>query len=299
MIKRLIVIVIAVAVLAFIGYRAAQNYQAKKAAKNQPVEAKVVPVETSAPGTAEFLATVKAAGNIQAESEVTLYSKVPGKVARTLVKMGSVVTPGMTVAVVARDEVGYDYKDFEVKSDVPGVVVKVLQNPGALVNPNVPLMNLVAIDTVKAVVAVDELKIRFIRLGLAAQVKLQAYPGETFRARVTNISPVSNPVSRTVDVEVSIPNPGYRLKPGMYAEAEFLEGKRTGLVVPIISVVERGGRRYVYLVVDGKAVQTEVATAEVQGDLVEVASGLRGGETVVTVGAGRLEHNDKVTVVGK
>jgi membrane fusion protein, multidrug efflux system len=297
MVKRIVVILLSVVVIGFVAYRASVNYKAKKAAQNRPVAEKIVPVQTTAAQTKEFIDTVNAAGNVQADSEVTLYSKVPGKIAQNNVKMGTAVTPGMTVAVVNRDEVGYQFNAFEVKSDVKGVVARVLQNPGALVNPNTPLMTLVDIDVVKAVAAVDELKIRFVRMGQLAKVRLQAYPGETFNARVTNISPVSNPMSRAVDVEVSIPNTGHKIKPGMYAEAEFEQGKHSGFVLPILAVVDRAGHKYVFVVVGGKAVMKEVTTGAVAGDMIEIVSGIDGSETVVSAGADKLENNDKVNVV--
>jgi membrane fusion protein (multidrug efflux system) len=297
MVKKIIVILLTLAVAGFIGYRASVNYKAKKAAENKPVPEKIVPVRTASAQTKAFVDTVKASGNVQADSEVTLYSKVPGKIVQNNVRMGTVVTPGMTVAVVNRDEVGYQFNAFEVKSDVKGVVARVLQNPGALVNPNTPLMTLVDIDVVKAVAAVDELKIRFIRMGQPVKVRLQAYPGEVFNARVTNMSPVSSPVNRTVDVEVSIPNAGYRIKPGMYAEASFEQGQHNGLVLPIVSVVDRGGRKYVFAVAGGKAVMKEVTTGAVAGDMIEITSGIDGTETFVSTGADKLEANDKITVI--
>ena len=297
MIKRIIAVAVALAVVGVIGYRASVNLKAKRAAQNQPVAEKIVPVQTTAALSREFTDRIKASGNIQAESEVVLFSKVPGKIVRNNVKMGSVVTPGMIVAVVSRDEIGYQYNAFEVKSDVKGVVVRVLQNPGALVSPATPLISMVDIDTVKAVAAVDELKIRFVRLGQAVKVHLQAYPNEAFNAVVSNISPVANPLTRTIEVEVSIPNANHRIKPGMYAEAEFEEGRHRGLVLPIVAVVDRAGRKYVFAVADGKAQMKEVTTGAVAGDMIEIISGIDGSETIVSTGADKLENNDKVTVV--
>jgi multidrug efflux pump subunit AcrA (membrane-fusion protein) len=297
MIKKIIAALAALAVVGFIGYRASVNYKAKKAAANRPVTEKIVPVRTASLEPRTFVDTIKASGNVQADAEVVLFSKVPGKIVENNVRMGSVVTPGMTVALVNRDEVGYQFKTYEVKSDVKGIVSRILQNPGAFVGPATPLMSLVDIDVVKAVAAVDELKIRFVRVGQPVKVRLQAYPGEVFNARVTNISPVGNPVSRTIEVEVSIPNAAHRVKPGMYAEAEFEQGQHSGRVLPIVAVVDRAGRKYVFAVMDGRAVMKEVATGAVAGDMIEITSGLDGTETIVTTGADRLENNDRINVV--
>jgi len=296
-IGRIVIVLLLIVLAVFIGIRVNQNIQAKKKAMSQPAEEKIVPVETIRPARREITETIHASANIQADSEVTIYSKVNGKIAQNLVKMASSVQPGQIVAVVNRDEVGYEFKPFEVKSDAKGVVSKLLQNPGAAVNPNVPLMTLVDIDTVKAIAAVDEKKIRFIKMDQPARVTLEAYPGEVFSARVTNISPVANVVNRTIDVELSIPNASHRLKPGMYAEVEWTESRRSALVVPLTSVVERAGQKYVFLAASGLARLNAVTMGAVVGDSVEILSGLKGDENIVTTGAGQLNDKDKIKTI--
>lgn len=296
-IRRTFVVLILIALAAFVGYRANQNIQAKKKAMNQPAPENIVPVESVQPTRMNITEKTHASGSIQADSEIAIYSKAAGKIAQNLVKMGSAVQPGQVVAIVNRDEVGYEYKPYEVKSDGKGVVSRIILNPGATVNPSTPLMNLVDIDTVKAVAAVDEKKIRFIQMGEAARVTLEAYPGETFAARVTNISPICNPVSRTIDVELSIPNPGHRIKPGMYAEVEWTESQRSALVVPLTAVVDRGGQKYVFFADNGLARINPVTLGAVVGDVVEILSGLKGDERIVTTGAGQLNDKDKIKVV--
>jgi RND family efflux transporter MFP subunit len=158
-------------------------------------------------------------------------------------------------------------------------------------------MTLVDIETVKAVAAVDEKKIRFIKMDQLARVNLEAYPGEVFAARVTNISPVANAVNRTIDVELSIPNAGHRIKPGMYAEVEWIESRRSSLVVPLTSVVERAGQKYVFLADSGLARLNAVTLGSVVGDSVEILSGLKGDERIVTTGAGQLNDKDKIKTI--
>jgi len=296
-IGRIIIVLILIALAAFVGYRANQNIQAKKREAAKPAPVTIVPVETVAPAHQDIEDKIHSSGNLQADVEMSIFSKVPGKIANNLVKMGSVVSPGQVVSVVNRDEVGYDYKPYEVKSDAKGVVARILLNPGASVNPSSPILNLVDLDTVKVVAAVDEKKIRFIGLGKPATVTLEAYPGEMFNARVTNMSPVANAVARTIDVELSIPNPAHRLKPGMYAEVEWIESRRTSLVVPLISVVDRGGQKYVFLASDGRAQMAPITIGAVVGDVIEVLSGLKGDERIITTGAGQLNDKDKITIV--
>ena len=296
-IGRIFIVLILIALAAFVGYRANQNIQAKKKEASRPAPVMIVPVESVLPSKITIEEKIHSSGSLQSEAEFSIFSKVSGKIANNLVKMSSVVQPGQVVSIVNRDEVGYDYKPYEVKSDAKGVVSRILLNPGATVNPNSPILNLVDLDTVKVVAAVDEKKIRFISLGQPAQVGLEAYPGETFYARVTNISPVANAVNRTIDVELSVPNPAHRLKPGMYAEVEWVESRRTALVVPLGSVVDRSGQKYVFLVGDGRAMMAPVTIGAVVGDMIEILSGLKGDERIVTTGAGQLNDKDKINVV--
>jgi len=297
-IAKVILILVLVALAAFVGYRANQNIQAKKKAASQPAPETVVAVEAVRPSTLDISEKIHAVGSIQSDAEVSIFSKVSGKIANNLVKMGSVVQPGQVVAVVNRDEVGYDYKPYEVKSDAKGVVARIILNPGASVNPSSPIMNLIDIDQVKVVVAVDEKKIRFISMGQGARVTLEAYPGEVFNARVTNISPIANPVNRTIDVELGIPNPDHRIKPGMYVEVEWILRTRAAMVVPLGAVVDRGGRKYAFLADSGLAKMTEVTVGAVVGDVLEILSGLNNDDLIVTTGAGQLNDKDKIKVIG-
>ena len=297
-IAKAILILVLVALAAFVGYRANQNIQAKKKAASQPAPETVVAVEAVRPSTLDISEKIHAVGSIQSDAEVSIFSKVSGKIANNLVKMGSVVQPGQVVAVVNRDEVGYDYKPYEVKSDAKGVVARIILNPGASVNPSSPIMNLIDIDQVKVVVAVDEKKIRFISMGQGARVTLEAYPGEVFNARVTNISPIANPVNRTIDVELGIPNPDHRIKPGMYVEVEWILRTRAAMVVPLGAVVDRGGRKYAFLADSGLAKMTEVTVGAVVGDVLEILSGLNNDDLIVTTGAGQLNDKDKIKVIG-
>ncbi|MHB8054241.1 MAG: efflux RND transporter periplasmic adaptor subunit [Candidatus Aminicenantales bacterium] len=295
-IGRIILIFVFLALAVIIGLRAKSNIEAKKREAAKPAPVTVTAVETAVPGRQIIEDKVRSSGNLQAAAEVSIFSKVPGKIADNLVKMGSLVEPGQVVSIINRDEVGYDYKPYEVKSDVRGVVARIILNPGAAVGPTAPILILVDIDEVKVVAGVDENKIRFISLGQPAAVILEAYPAERFNARVTNISPVANPLNRTIDVELSVPNPSHRLKPGMYAEVEWVTGRRTAIVVPIMAVVERAGRKGVFLAADGAARMIPVTIGEVVGDNVEILSGLKGDETIITTGAGQLNDKDKITI---
>jgi membrane fusion protein (multidrug efflux system) len=296
-IGRILFVIVCIGVVGLIGWRTNKTIQAKKLEAAKPAPVVIVPVEVARPSRQTIEEIIHSSGSLQSEAEVSIFSKVGGKIANNLVRMGSSVMPGQVVAVVNRDEVGYDYKPYEVRSDAKGVVSRILLNPGASVNPSSPILNLVDVDTVKVVAAVDEKKIRFIAVGQPAAVKLEAYPGEAFSARVSVISPVASPVNRTIEVELIIPNPSHRLKPGMYAEVEWVQSRRSALVVPLASIVDRGGLKHVFLAGEGGAAIVKVETGAVVGDRIEILSGLTGEERIITTGAGQLNDKDKIKIV--
>ena len=294
--KKFIAVFIAVLFIGVVSYRACVNIRAKKEALSRKVPEKIVPVRVMQPRLRDIFEKIRASGSIQAQTEVLLVPKVSGKIIRNLVQMGSPVRNGNIVSIINRDEVGYEFKPYEVRSDGKGVVSRILLNPGASVNPATPIMAIVDIDNVKAVMAVDELKIRFVRIGLAVQLKMAAYPDDVFTAKVTAISPIANPQTRAIDIEITVPNPGYRLKPGMYAEIEMVQNRRSGLMLPIAAVVDRGGQKFVFSVAADRARMEPVVTGAINGDQIEIVSGLLGSETIVSSGADRLENGDRLNV---
>lgn len=294
--KKFIAAFIVVLLIGVVSYRACVNIRAKKEALSRKVPEKIVPVRVMQPRLRDIFEKIRASGSIQAQTEVLLVPKVSGKIIRNLVQMGSPVRNGNIVSIINRDEVGYEFKPYEVRSDGKGVVSRILLNPGASVNPATPIMAIVDIDNVKAVMAVDELKIRFVRIGLAVQLKMAAYPDDVFTAKVTAISPIANPQTRAIDIEITVPNPGYRLKPGMYAEIEMVQNRRSGLMLPIAAVVDRGGQKFVFSVAADRARMEPVVTGAINGDQIEIVSGLLGSETIVSSGADRLENGDRLNV---
>ncbi len=283
--------------VAVISYRVYQSYKTKKEASEKPVSEKILPVKTESPKKKMITELIKASGTIQAESEVMIYPKVSGKIIKNFVAISSKIKPGDLICSIDRDEPGYDYNSYELKSNIKGVVSKLHQNTGAAVNSNTPIITLVDVDNVKAIAAVDELKIRFIRRGQSASVSLQAYPGELFSGKVTNISPICNSVNRTIDVEVLINNPGHKVKPGMYATVEFTEGTRNTTVIPVSALIDRLGKKFVFIESGGSAKAIPVTTGSAFGDEIEIVSGLNGNENIITSGAEKINDNEKIKIV--
>jgi multidrug efflux pump subunit AcrA (membrane-fusion protein) len=294
--KKTLWIVVGLAVVGFVGYRVYTAIQAKQVINRQGSVAKAIPVEVTKPTMSLIVDRILQTGTVSSQSEVTLYSKVAGKLVKNLVEMNDIINPSQVVALIDRDEVGYTYNQYELKSNAKGTVAKVFQNPGAVINPNTPLYLVIDIEVVKAVVAVPEANIRFVPVGHSAVVTAQAYPDQRFVGKVTNHSAVANPASRTIDVEVSVVNPKHLLKPGMFVQAEFVLQKRTAMLVPLAAVTEREGKEVVFTAMDSIALMKPVTTGSATRDSVEITSGLQTTDRVVVTGTQLLNDRDRIRV---
>ncbi|HET9269324.1 MAG TPA: efflux RND transporter periplasmic adaptor subunit, partial [Vicinamibacterales bacterium] len=118
-----------------------------------------------------------------------------------------------------------------------------------------------------------------------------------FRGVVSRVAPVFDPATRTAAMEIEVPNPGFRLKPGSYARVRLTVERRAGaLTVPRNALVDTEGKRGVFLVDAQTARFREVQTGLTDAERVEITRGLNDGDRVVTVGALALRDGDRVVL---
>lgn len=289
-----IVVVVLLLLVVLIGYRISKNLSRMRRGQATTGQ-QAVGVEVAAVTKGSVEDRLQATGALEAMAQVMVYSKVPGKLIKNLVVMNQYVKQDEVLALVDRDEPGYEFSQAEVKSPMPGVVVKTFLDMGAVVSTQTAIAQVVSTGRVKAVVNVVEKDIGKVRLGQPAVVRVDAYD-QDFPGTVTNISPVEDPQSRSVEVEITAPSPGGKLKPGMFARSEIRAGKHDGLVIPVSAVNRLEDKAYVMVVGSDAAHEREITLGQDLGELIEVTSGLNEGEQVVTAGAYGLKDGDKVVV---
>lgn len=148
------------------------------------------------------------------------------------------------------------------------------------------LMTISDLSSVWISAEVPESSIRLVKVGEIFDVSLSAYPGESFRSRVTRMSDSVDPQSRTLKVWAEVNNPAGKLRPEMFGEVRHIESYHNVPVVPVRSVIQTQGKAVVYRQTGpGQFDQTAVEIGKRSGDLVPVTSGLRGGDRVVVDGA--------------
>jgi membrane fusion protein, multidrug efflux system len=197
------------------------------------------------------------------------------------------------------DELKINLANTIITSPVNGFVAKRNVDPGASVGQNAPVVDVVDISRVRLIVNVVEKDLKQLQAGDETRVEVDAFPGEMFMGRIARVSPVLDPATRTAPIEIEIPNPTYRLKPGMYARVGItLDTTKDALVVPATALVDLGGRRGVFQPANDIAVFRAVQVGTEQRDIVEVLGGLTEGAEVVTTGAGQLRDGDRIQIVG-
>jgi RND family efflux transporter MFP subunit len=228
------------------------------------------------------------------------------------------------------DELKITLSNTQIVSPVDGFVGKRFLDPGAFASTNAPVASVVDIRVVRMVANLVEKDVRHVPAGMTAAVEVDAFPGEKFIGRVSRVAPVFDPATRTAEMEIEVPNQGFRLKPGMYARVHLTVASRSDtLTVPAAAVVNVEGKAGVFVAASNEGRQggdgrprgsgspategrqgttgpqgTETRTMTVrfqpvetgirEGEQVEITSGLQDGARVITTGAGALRDGDRV-----
>jgi len=186
-----------------------------------------------------------------------------------------------------------------IEAPIAGVVTHKHLDEGNMVSPATPIVTVVQVDTVKVVVGVNERDVALVRPGVTqVVVRLDAYPDQAFTGTVKRVCAVADEQTRTIDVEIHVPNPGRRLKPGMFARIDLvLREKKAVVAIPEDILLRTETETYVYVVNDSTAHRRPVKLGLSEGPMIEVTEGLEAGEIVVHRGQRRLRDGTPVEQV--
>jgi len=175
--------------------------------------------------------------------------------------------------------------NLTLDSPISGFVMERNAFPKQHVTTDTALYTVADLSTVWVIADVFEYEAGSVRLNSPAALTLAYLPGRTFHGRVSYILPQVDPATRTMKFRIQFDNPGYALKPEMYGEVEFRTGGERKLVAQQTAVLNSGDRQVVF--VDrgnGNFEPREVKIGTQFDGRVEILSGLRAGERIVTSG---------------
>jgi len=182
-------------------------------------------------------------------------------------------------------------------AETDGVVTTVNLEPGQVVAAGQPVLRIARPEDKEVAISVPEGRIEELRRSPGLFVTLWTDPGRRLQARVREIAPHADPVTRTFAVRVTVVAPGEAVRLGMSANV-IVPGARavTGVIVPLTAVGDVAGKPTVW-VVDTQASTVRPVPAEVHAWLEHgavITSGLQGGERIVVVGVQKLRAGQKI-----
>lgn len=186
-----------------------------------------------------------------------------------------------------------------VFAPIGGIIARRHVDTGAMVSSGTPIVTVVSVSPMVIAASASERDIPRIRNGANVNVTIDSLPDQTFTGRVMRIVPLLDPSTRNGQVEIEIPNRGSLLKGEMFARIELdLGSQRETLLLPRDALVYRGDQPGVYMIEKDAAKFLPVETGLTQADKVEVISGLKLGDTIITRGSNLLKDGDRVRVQG-
>jgi multidrug efflux pump subunit AcrA (membrane-fusion protein) len=183
------------------------------------------------------------------------------------------------------DETGKVTKDLTFYAPSSGFITDRKAFPQTSITPDTELYTLSDLSTVWANADIYESEIPYVQLGQKMQLTLSYSPGKTYTGTISYIYPTVDPQTRTVKVRMQVPNPGFALKPQMFADAQLRVDYGTKVLVPREAILDSGTEQVIYILHDGGVFEPrKVTLGPAFEKKVAVLTGLKAGETIVTSG---------------
>ncbi len=266
----------------------------------------VFAVNTTKAVKGEILDYLEVNGDVTTKTSVDIYADTAGKLTKLYISLGSYVQKDQVIAEVDPSKPGMKFVPSPVKSSIAGTIIDIPVDIGATITPAISVARVSKMNQLEIRTYISERFISKIKLGLEALLHFQAYPEERFQAVVTELSPVVDPQSRTMEVKLRLVKDDSRIKTGMFTEIKIITEKKQGIVkIPAECLVKRYGGFYVFVVKESPAgsgqsyeVEQRKVTPGIEIDSkLEIVEGLEPQEEVVIRGQTLLEDKARVKII--
>lgn len=210
---------------------------------------------------------------------------------------------GLTQAEIAVKTAQMNLEKTKILAPFSGIITDIQVSPQEHIVTGRDLFVLVNISRIQVHATVLESEIGKMKEGREVILRFSAYPDKVFEGKVKSISPIVNPDDKTCKVIIDVANPEEEIKPGMHAEVEIAaEIHENKLLVPQEAVLDRGGRKLIFVVQDGLAKWRYVQVGLENDQYAEIlpsereGEGVEAGETVIVDGHFTLAHDARVAI---
>lgn len=248
-------------------------------------EETILSVQTAKVDTDDLRSYIETNGNVVDTNTLDIYPEVSGKLTYLGVKKGDRVEEGNEVARIDPSRPGMTYRVTSIDSPVKGTVMAVNFPVGSTVAPQMALMRIGMLGNPEVEVPIAERYIGQVYEGAEVVATFKAYPGREFKGVVVRMAPVLDPVTRTLEIGISLEDPESLIKVGMFPSVRIYTGKVENVaVVDRSAVLYDGEQAYVFLYQKGVAVRQPIQLGLVVEQRAEVVEGLSPGDDVIVRG---------------
>ncbi|HUR59196.1 MAG TPA: efflux RND transporter periplasmic adaptor subunit [Opitutaceae bacterium] len=248
------------------------------------------------------------------EAELKIAKSESARISGARVKAPDLITPQATDVAEGRlavAEAALTYNDAMLKygkitAPFDGIVTMRYVDAGAFVpaatagtNPAAAaIVTLMDYSTIRVRVGVPEIEAARVKVGQPAVIATDSLPGKTFQGKVTRHTGALDESTRSLLVEIDLPNPDLTLRPGMYAMVKIGVEQHTGtLLVPAAALVREKAVGFLFTLADGKATRVPVKYGFNDGTNVEILEGVADNARVIIPGKVALVSGQAVTAV--
>ena len=265
----------------------------KKPADQKETE-KIIPVEVIPVTPGNVQSTCEIFGTIKANKTAYVFPETMGRITRILVKEGTYVSKGRKLMALRNETIGFEYEEGHITAPISGNVANIMVDNGSMVTPQSPVAMVVEFSRVEVSFNVSENAMDCINKGGKVRVMVDAAPEIQFNGTVSEVSPIIDPLTRTVAAKAVLNNPKKILKPGMTARVTLNLGSRENvLMIPRDALLDG----YLFVAKDSTSERRDVTVGLVGDKFVEILDGIEEGEQIVVVGQQRLAGGEKINPI--
>lgn len=243
-------------------------------------------------------------GDIIAKTSLDINPEVQGKIVELKIAVGDYVEKDAVIALVDASRPGMSYALGQIKAPISGTITQVNVVVGSMVAPQLAVAKVSKLDTLLVSMNVPERYVSKIKQGQKAELRFDAYPERFYSASVSEISPVLDTTSRTMNVKLSLDRTGQNdgaVKIGMFARVKLVtEVHENAVIIPDAAIVNRFGESFVFVIDENMSVEKRNIVRGIRVDeKTEILSGLEAGEKLVVRGQTLLEEGASVHIVSE
>lgn len=172
-------------------------------------------------------------------------------------------------------------------------------SPGAVVQSGTLIGTLDDLSSMQVDFPLPETAMAAVKIGMPIVARSDAFPDRSFQGQVTAIDTRIDPVTRSIILRATLPNPDGVIRPGMFLKVEaVIASRQNATLIPEEALVPQGTKQFVFIVANNKAERREVALGSRSVGKAEILKGISPGETVVIRGTQIIRDGSSVTIRG-